>query len=485
VIETEESGMWINGAAVTPNARETLAVINPATEDEIDTVVRGTAADAESAVRAATDAFGEWRRLAPATRAALLRELSDKLASNRAGLAELLVAEQGKPRRDNESEIDDAVQTFAYYSGFAWHDRGTVNPVEPGAIDFVVREPVGPVACIVPWNFPIMLMARMVAPALAAGNTVVVKPSEETPLATLRFARTVADHLPPGVFNVVTGYGAEVGEPLVTNPGIRHVTFTGSTATGRRIASLAAGGLKGVTLELGGKDPLIVGPDIDLETAVPAVAFGALYNAGQCCTSTERIYVAQSVLRGFLDALVDHVREIRVGDGADEAVEMGPLIHEAARRKVGEHVDEAVASGAKLLTGGGPPSGNTRGWFFEPTVVVDAPPSARLLREETFGPVLPVSAFRSVDEAIERANDTPYGLGATVLSNDPALIKRCIDGLEVGNVNINDPLTTNTAAPFGGTKMSGLGRELGLEGFEAFRESKRVHWVFPSVDGRV
>jgi acyl-CoA reductase-like NAD-dependent aldehyde dehydrogenase len=484
-MDHEESGMWINGVAVTPSGRETFAVINPATEGGIDAVVRGTAADAESAVIAATDAFTEWKRLAPATRAALLRQISDKLVSNRAELADLLVAEQGKPRRDNESEIEDAVQTFAYYSGFAWHDRGTVNPADSGAIDFVVREPVGPVACIVPWNFPIMLMARMVAPALAAGNTVVVKPSEETPLATLRFARTVADHLPPGVFNVVTGYGAEVGEPLVTDPRIRHVTFTGSTATGRRIASLTAAGLKGVTLELGGKDPLIIGPDVELETAVPAVAFGALYNAGQCCTSTERIYVADSLLPRFLDALVDHVREIRIGDGIDDAVEMGPLIHEAARRKVGEHVDEAVAAGAKLLTGGGSPSGITRGWFYEPTVVVDAPPSAKLLREETFGPVLPVSGFRSVDEAIRHANDTPYGLAATVLSNDAAFIKRCIDGLEVGNVNINDPLTTNTAAPFGGTKMSGMGRELGVEGFEAFRESKSVHWVFPSVNSRI
>ncbi|WP_283135234.1 aldehyde dehydrogenase family protein [Rhizohabitans arisaemae] len=470
--------MWINGAEVSSAGRDTLAVVNPATEEQIGSVVRGTPADAEAAARAAADAFPRWRRSAPAIRAALLREIADRLAAHRAELADLLVAEQGKPRRDNESEIDSAIELFTYYSGFAWRDRGAVNPAEDKVLDFVLREPVGPVACIVPWNFPIMLMARKVAPALAAGCTVVVKPSEETPLATLLFARVVADHLPPGVLNVVTGYGSEVGEPLVHDPRIRHIAFTGSTATGRRIASSAAAAMKGTTLELGGKDPLIIGPDADLETAVPAVAFAGLLNAGQCCTSTERIYVAQPLLKDFLEALVDHVRGIDVGDGARAGTVMGPLIREDARRRVGEHVTEAVAAGAKVLTGGGVPPGLDRGWFYEPTVVVDVPDSARLLREETFGPVLPVAGFASVDEAIARANDTAYGLGATVLSNDPGFVKRCIDGLDVGNVFVNDPLTAATATTFGGTKMSGMGRELGVEGFEAFRESKHVHWMF-------
>lgn len=470
--------MWMNGAVVSPRTREMFAVVNPATEEEIDSVVRGTAADAEAAATAASDAFPRWKTLAAGARAALLRQIADKLSAGRAELAEVLVAEQGKPRRDAEDEIDSAAETFAYYSGFSWHERGAVNPVDSDSIDFTVREPVGPVACIVPWNFPIMLMAWTVAPALAAGNTVVVKPSEETPLSALHFAERIADHLPIGVFNVVTGYGAEVGEPLVRDPRIRHVSFTGSTATGRRIATLAATEMKRVTLELGGKDPLIVGPDVDLATAIPAVAHGALFNAGQCCTSSERIFVARSVLPSFLEALVEHVRAIAIGDGADDGTGMGPLIHARAREKVAQHVDEARASGGKVLTGGGAPAGIERGWFYEPTVVFDAPESSKLLRDETFGPVLPVAAFDSVDEAIRRANDTPYGLSASVMSNDPTFVKRCIDGLEVGNVFINDPLTANTAAPFGGTKMSGLGRELGVEGFEAFRETKRVHWMF-------
>jgi acyl-CoA reductase-like NAD-dependent aldehyde dehydrogenase len=470
--------MWVDGAESEPGGRRRLAVINPATEEEIGSVIRGTAADADAAAAAAARAFPAWRQVEPAARAALLHAVADKITECRSELAELLTAEQGKPRRDNEDEVAAAAEAFAYYSGLAWHDRGAVNPVERRSLDFVVREPVGPVVSIVPWNFPVMLMAWMTAPALAAGNTVVVKPSEDTPLATLLFARAVAGHLPPGVFNVVTGYGAEVGEPLIRDPRIRHIAFTGSTATGQRIAALAASDLKHVTLELGGKDPLIVGPDVDIERAVAAVSLAALLNAGQCCTSAERIYVARPILPGFLDALTAHVRGIRVGDGASAQTQMGPLIRENARRKVAEHVDEAVAAGAKALTGGGAPPDLDRGWFYQPTVILDAPPSTRLLTEETFGPVLPVLAYDSLEDAIQRANDTPFGLGATVLSNDAAFVKQCIDGLDVGNVFINDPLTANTAAPFGGTKLSGLGRELGVEGFEAFRQSKRVHWTF-------
>jgi acyl-CoA reductase-like NAD-dependent aldehyde dehydrogenase len=472
--------MWIDGAAARPAGRDEIAVVNPATEERIGAVVRGTAADAEAAVAAAARAFPAWARVDAAERVALLREVSDKLAAHREELADLLVAEQGKPRRDNLDEVSGAVDAFAYYAGFAWHDCGVVNPVESSSIDFTIRGPVGPVVAIAPWNFPLLLMTWMTAPALAAGCTVVVKPSEETPLSALRFAELVADHLPPGVFNVVTGYGAEVGEPLVADPRIRHVSFTGSTATGRRIATLAAEHLKHVTLELGGKDALIVGPDVELESVVPTVASAALLNAGQVCTSAERIFVAEPLMPAFVDALVEHVRAIRVGDGSREDVEMGPLIHDEARRKVAAHVAEAVAGGGRVLTGGGPPADAERGWFYAPTVVLDAPASAALLCDETFGPVIPVAAFSSVDEAIARANDSAFGLGASVLSNDAAFVKRCIDGLEVGNVFVNDPGTANIAAPFGGTKTSGLGRELGVEGFEAYRETKRVHWTFGS-----
>lgn len=472
--------MWIGGASARPSGREEIAVVNPATEERIGGVVRGAPADAEAAVAAAAAAFPAWARVEAGERVALLREVSDKLAARRDELADLLVAEQGKPRRDNLDEVDGAVDAFAYYAGCAWHDRGVVNPVEAGSIDFTIRGPVGPVVAIVPWNFPLLLMTWMTAPALAAGCTVVVKPSEETPLSALRFAEAVADHLPPGVFNVVTGYGAEVGEPLVTDPRIRHVSFTGSTATGRRIARLAAEHLKHVTLELGGKDALIVGPDVAIESVVPVVASAALLNAGQVCTSAERVFVAEPAMPAFVEALVEHVRALRVGDGADPDVEMGPLIHDGARRNVAEQVAEAVAGGGRVLAGGGPPAGAERGWFFAPTVVVDAPPASALLRDETFGPVIPVAAFATVDEAIARANDSIFGLGASVLSNDAAFVKRCIDGLEVGSVFVNDPGTANVAAPFGGTKSSGLGRELGVEGFEAFRETKRVHWAFGS-----
>jgi betaine-aldehyde dehydrogenase len=470
--------MWINGKIIDAAGRDVIAVTDPATEAHAGDVIRGNEDDVRSAVSAAAGASPEWRTIAPGSRAALLRDAALKLTACREELADLLVLEQGKPKRDNLGEIDSAIELFNYYSAFAWRDRGGVNPAEAGFLDFVVRGPIGPVACIVPWNFPIMLMVRKIAPALAAGNTVVVKPSEETPLSALLFAQRVLDHLPAGVFNVVTGYGGEVGQPLVEDPRIRHVAFTGSTATGLRIAAAAAAGMKGVTLELGGKDPLIVGPDVDISQAVPAVAFAGLLNAGQCCTSTERIFVADEIRSSFVDALVDHVRAIRVGNGSDELTDMGPMIREDARIKVSQHVGEAVDGGAKVLTGGQELGRSGRGWFYEPTVVVDVPDNAKLFREETFGPVLPVAGFQTIDEAIRRANDSVYGLGATVLSNDPAFIKRCIDDLEVGNVFVNDPLTANNMGTFGGTKLSGLGRELGAEGFENYRESKHVHWKF-------
>lgn len=468
--------MWINGTSYAGASRERINVINPATEEVIDTVARGTAADAVAAVDAAAGAFPAWRTSSATDRAAFLRGIADKLAERRDEFAALLLGEQGKPIGENISELDDAIELFHYYAGFAWQDRGSINQSSPDFLDFVQREPVGVVACIVPWNFPIMLMARKVAAALAAGNTVVVKPSEETPLATLLFAREVADHLPPGVVNVVTGYGREVGEPLVNDPRVRHIAFTGSTATGQALAVIAASQMKGTTLELGGKDPLIAGPDVDIDRVVPLVASAALYNAGQCCTSSERVYVHSSIIGAFTDALVEHVRTIRVGDAATRDVGMGPLIRDDARVRVRDQVNEAVVAGARVLTGGRVPTDSSRGWFYEPTVIVDVPNTARLLTEETFGPVLPVAAFDTVDQAVEFANETKYGLGASVLSNDPVFVKRCIDGLEVGNVFVNDPLTATTVSTFGGRKMSGIGRELGTAGYEAFQEAKHVHW---------
>jgi betaine-aldehyde dehydrogenase len=473
--------MWIGGEAVHPQGREEIAVVNPATEEQVGGIVRGTLADAKGAVAAASSAFSEWSRMEPAERAALLHEVARKIGEHREELADLLVAEQGKPRRDNLDEVDGAAESFSYYAGLAWGDRGVVNPVESTSIDFTIRRPVGPVAVIAPWNFPVLLMTWMAAPALAAGCTVVVKPSEETPLSALRFAELVTGHLPPGVFNIVTGYGAEVGEALVGAPEIRHVSFTGSTAVGRRIAALAAEDLKHVTLELGGKDALIVGPDVAIHSVVPIVASAALLNAGQVCTSAERIFVAKPAMDDFVEALVEHVRGLRLGNGADPEVEMGPLINDQARAKVAARLADAVAGGGRVLSGGGAPAEHEQGWFFEPTVVLDAPAGSALLCEETFGPVIPVASFDAIDDAIARANDTAFGLGASVLSNDAAFIKRCIDELEVGNVFVNDPGTANIAAPFGGTKSSGIGRELGVEGFEAFRETKRVHWTFADV----
>jgi len=332
------------------------------------------------------------------------------------------------------------------------------------------------VGCIVPWNYPLLLMVWKVAPALAAGNTVVIKPSEFTPLATLRLAELAFAHLPPGVVNVVTGYGREAGEALVRHPEVPVIAFTGSLATGRHIAELAAPMMKKLHLELGGKDPMVIGPDVDLDTAVRALAYAGLLNAGQVCTSTERVYVAQDRYPAFSEALAEFVGGLRLGNGLESTTDIGPMLREHFREKVEAHVQQAIGAGARLLVGGERPKEFDRGFFYRPTVLADVDHSMAVMREETFGPVLPLMPYMDFDQAIELANDSPYGLGASLMSNDPRLVKRFFEEVDAGTIWINDPLTDNYAGPFGGMKMSGVGRELGQEGLDEFYEVKHVHW---------
>jgi betaine-aldehyde dehydrogenase len=341
----------------------------------------------------------------------------------------------------------------------------------------VLKEPYGVVAAIVPWNYPILLMAWKVAPALAAGNTVIVKPSEMTPLSTLRLSE-VFDHLPAGVLNIVTGYGATVGRELVCSPRTHMIAFTGSLATGREIARLAADRVKKTHLELGGKDAFIVAEDADLAVAVPGVAWAALLNSGQVCTSTERVYVHESIAGPFTERLVDYVRTLRLGPGLEPTTDIGPLIGERYRHKVEEHVEEARAKGARILTGGRRPPQFERGFFYEPTVLTGVDHSHRIMCEETFGPTIPVMAYRTFDEAIALANDCAYGLGANLYTNDPRKVKQYFEEVKAGTCWVNDPLTDNDAGPFGGMKFSGGARELGEEGLEEFLETKHVHWDF-------
>jgi len=473
--------MLINGQWQAAMQGEVFPVHNPATEEVIDYVPRATAADAEHAMIAAERAFREWRKVTAHDKAHILHEIAHKMRAHAEELATLLTLEGGKPLVENRDEIGWCAACFDYYAELQRNTRGRVIPsVEPSQLAMVLKEPYGVVAAIVPWNYPLLLMSWKVAPALAAGNTVVLKPSEMTPLATLRFAELCCDHVPPGVLNIITGFG-DVGRELVVSPRTQMIAFTGSFATGREIARLAAERVKKTHLELGGKDAFIVAEDADLDVAVPGVAWAALLNAGQVCTSTERVYVHESIARPFTERLVEFVRSLRLGPGIDPDTDIGPLIGEKYRAKVEDHVEEARARGATILTGGRRPPQFSRGFFYEPTVLTNVDHSFRIMREETFGPTIPIMTYRTFDEAIELVNDCDYGLGANLYTNDPRKVKQYYEEVKAGTCWVNDPLTDNDAGPFGGMKFSGGARELGEEGLEEFLETKHVHWDFTMV----
>lgn len=468
--------MLINGELVASTTGETFEVQDPATEQVIGHAPLGNEADARMAIAAAKAAFRSWRRVSAHDRAHMLHEVANKIRERTEQLATLMTREGGKPLNENRDELGWVTACFDYYAELQRNTRGRVIPsVEPSQLAMVLKEPYGVVACIVPWNYPILLLSWKVAPALAAGNTVIIKPSEMTPLATMLLAE-VFDHLPPGVVNIITGYGATVGRELVVHPDTNMIAFTGSFATGREIARLAAERVKRTHLELGGKDAFIVAEDADLDVAVPGVAWAALLNSGQVCTSTERVYVHERILKPFTDRLVDFVQSLRLGHGLDPHTDIGPLIGDRYRAKVEGHVEEARKRGARILTGGQRPKQFERGFFYEPTILTGVDHSFQIMRDETFGPTIPIMGFSSFDQAIDLANDSDYGLGANLYTNDPRKVKQYYEEVKAGTCWINDPLTDNDAGPFGGMKFSGGSRELGEEGLEAFLETKHVHW---------
>jgi acyl-CoA reductase-like NAD-dependent aldehyde dehydrogenase len=470
--------MWINGALWAAANGQTLPVQDPATEEVIDHVPAGNADDVRAAVDAASAAFHAWRRISAGERAELLHEVAAKLTARTEALATLLTREGGKPLVENRDEMSWSAACFRYYAELGRNSRGRVIPsIEPSQLALVLKEPYGVVGAIVPWNYPILLMAWKVAPALAAGNTVVIKPSEMTPLTTLALA-DVFEHLPPGVVNIVTGYGKDAGEPLVLDPRVRVIAFTGSLETGRHIARIAADQIKKLHLELGGKDAFIVAEDADLDIAVPGVAWAALLNTGQVCTSTERVYVHESIAPRFVDRIVAYARGLRLGSGMNPDTDVGPMIGAQYRAKVEAHVEDARAHGAHILAGGQRPAGQPRGFFYEPTVLTGVDHSMRIMREETFGPTIPIMTYRHFDDAIRLANDSPFGLGANLYTHDARKVKQFYEDVQAGTLWVNDPLTDNDAGPFGGMKMSGNGRELGEEGLDEFRETKHLHWDF-------
>lgn len=470
--------MYINGKFTSGNAIETIRVINPATEETLSEVPRGTYEDIDLAVDAAKTAFHEWRTTPVVERAAILHEIALKIKNHEEELARLLTMEEGKPLPENQEELEWTHNTFDYYAELARHERGRVIPPgDPSSqFNFVLKEPIGVIGCIVPWNYPLLLLAWKIAPAIAAGNTVVVKPSEYTPLATLRMIEVAFDHLQPGVVNIVTGYGVETGEPLVNHPDVPMIAFTGSLATGQKIAKIATPLMKKLHLELGGKDPMVIGPDAEMDAAVSGLAYAALLNAGQVCTSTERVYVQEGMFSQFAEELAEFVSKLRLGNGLDPGVDVGPMLRNHFREKVENHVADALELGGNILLGGKRPSMFEQGFFYEPTILIDVHHDMKIMREETFGPVIPLMPYKDFDHAIQLANDCSYGLGATLMSNDVKLVKQFFEEVQAGTIWINDPLTDNYAGPFGGMKMSGGARELGQEGFDEFLQVKHIHW---------
>jgi acyl-CoA reductase-like NAD-dependent aldehyde dehydrogenase len=470
-----ELSMWIDGAEVRAESGATVPVENPATEEIVATVPRAGTSDVERAVAAARRAQPGWRRLPGTDKARLLHEIARIIRERGHQLAELMTVEGGKPMIENLDEIEWASACFDYYAEVGRSSRGTTIP--PGfehQVNFTVKEPFGVVGVIVPFNYPLLLMSWKVAPALAAGNTVVIKPADQTPMATLALAEAFA-LLPRGVASIITGSGPEAGEALVQSRGTDMIAFTGSTTVGKRIMRLAADTLKKINLETSGIDPFIVCEDADLDVAARGAAWARYLNSGQVCTSAKRFYVVDSIADRFVEKFVDQARGIVVGDPRRPETDMGPLISRDALLRVRTAIDRAVGEGAGLIAGGGRPPGLDRGHFLAPAVLDGVEHGSSATREEIFGPVAAIVRVADVDEAIRLANDSDYGLGANIYTNNLRHVMSAMEEIKAGTFWVNDPLTDNEAGPFGGMRQSGLGRELGEEGLDAFREPKHVH----------
>ena len=453
-----------------------LEVENPVDEETVATVASASTEQLDRAVTAAREAWPGWAEMPAVDRAPLLRGVADALREKSAELAAIMTTEIGRPLTESADEVEWCAACLDYYAEIARSEIGRViPPIESSQFAVVIKEPHGVVGCIVPWNYPLLLLFWKLAPALAAGNTTVVKPSELTPLSTLALA-DVFSELPDGVVNLVAGAG-DIGAAITEHRGVDCVAFTGSVETGKKVGVACAARNARVNLEMGGKDPFIICPDIvdeALEVAARGGAWAAFLNAGQVCTSSERFYVVEDIYDDYLKAFVDHTETLVVGDPTDPATDLGPMVSGKQRQKALDQVEAAVSSGASLLTGGGS-AGREKGYFLEPCVLTDVPEDSVLMTEETFGPVAPIVPVASLDEAIAKANSLDFGLGANIYTRDLANAIKCLKEVRAGSVWINDPLTDNDAGPFGGFKNSGIGRELGTEGLDAFREAKHVH----------
>jgi aldehyde dehydrogenase (NAD+) len=466
---------FIEGEWLKPAAGQTFATIDPSTEEEIGQVARGDAADIDRAVQAADHATrGPWRDVAPAQRGRLLLELARVIGEAKDELADLEMRDVGKPLKEARGDVEGVIATLVYNAGAADKMEGATIPLAREFIDFTLLEPVGVTAHIVPWNYPIGMAIRSLAPALAAGCTAVLKPAEQSPLSALKLAELAQKAgIPDGVVNVVTGYGGEAGEALTRHPLVRSITFTGSVATGRRVMAAAATGLKPVVLELGGKNALLAFADADLDRLVEDMADGAFGNTGQVCSACSRILAERPIAAELAERLAARAQKITVGP-AKEDCDIGPLVSKAQHDKVMGYLDDVRLSGGRALIGGGRPSHQPRGYFVEPTVFGNVDPGWRIAREEVFGPVLAVTPFDREDDAVALANGLGYGLVAGVYTRDISRALGLSRRLEAGSVWINGWYIGGQQAPTGGIKDSGIGRERGLPGVRNYLQIKNV-----------
>jgi len=479
--EYHEWGQFIDGSFTSSTSGDRFDVKNPADKTVIGSAPEGTAADIDSAVSAAEEAFEEtWRHVSARERVEYLLDVADRIEANAAEFVRLETLENGKPLYESERDVEEAVDGYRYYAGAADKTHGDTIPERDGLFDYTVREPYGVVGCIIPWNWPPMHTADFTAPVLAAGNTVVLKPAPETPLSSLRMAEIWQDVLPDGVVNVVTG-GVAPGQRLTEHPAVRKIAFTGHTETGSKVMQAAAEDITDVLLELGGKNANIVLPDADLEKAVEGSWHGIFDNQGQACASGSRLLVHDDTYEEFVERFIQKTDAMTIGPGTDPKTDLGPLASQKQYDKVRNYIEIGKQEGATVLYEGTLPAALEDGYYVPPVVFGDVSPEMRIAQEEIFGPVLTVHRYESIEDAIELANDTEYGLTAAVWSQNMEVANRVARRLEAGLVFVNNFVNGFLGAPFGGYKRSGIGRKLGFE--ETMDEFTQVKTVRSAIAG--